>query len=224
MTEDELTETLNKFMKGASAPGWPYLRKLVTNALNEMYGEDILSSICREAIIRLLRKGDKKPLLPGNYRPISLLSIFYKLASATITRRIKPVLSRLIGIEQKAYLSENNIGSVIINIINMIDFCNKKQKEALILLVDFQKAFDSITHNFIDNTLKIFGFGESIRKWVRLFFNKREATILLGGHLSKRILLEQGVPQGDVISPYIFLLSVEILALKIKHTNRYNLR
>ena len=86
----------------------------------------------------------------------------------------------------------------------MIDFCNKKQKEALILLVDFQKAFDSITHNFIDSTLKIFGFGESIRKWVRLFFNKREATILLGGHLSKKILLEQGVPQGDVISPYIF--------------------
>merc|ERR1712215_617334 len=65
---------------------------------------------------------------------------------------IKPVLS---GIEQKVYISENNIGSVIINIINMIDFCNRKQKEALILLVDFQKAFDSITHSFIDSTLKV---------------------------------------------------------------------
>ena len=124
------TETLTKFMKGASAPGvdgftvnwlrefWPDLRKLVTNTLNEMYGEELLSSMCREAIIRLLRKGDKNPLLPGNYRPISLLSIFYKLASATITRRIKPVLARLVGVEQKAYLSENNIGSVMINIIN----------------------------------------------------------------------------------------------------------
>ena len=39
----------------------------------------------------------------------------------------------------------------------------------------------------------------------------------MGGHLSKKILLEQGVPQGDVISPYIFLRCVEILALKIKH-------
>ena len=72
MSETELTETLTKFMKGASAPGvdgftvnwlrefWPDLRKLVTNALNEMYGEGILSSMCREAIIRLLRKGEKK--------------------------------------------------------------------------------------------------------------------------------------------------------------------
>ena len=64
----------------------------------------------------------------------------------------------------------------------------------------------------------MYGFGDSIRKWIRLFFDKREALILLGGHLSKKIILEQGVPQGDLISPYIFLLCVEILALKIKFT------
>ena len=170
------------------------------------------------AIIRLLQKGDKSALLPGNYRPISLLSIFYKLASACITKRIKPVLARLIGAEQKAYLSENNIGSVIMNLINMIHYCNSKKQAALLLLVDFQKAFDSINHTFIDNALKMYGFGDSIRKWINLFFDKREALILLGGHLSKKIILEQGVPQGDIISPYIFLLCVEILALKIKFT------
>ena len=53
---------------------------------------------------------------------------------------------------------------------------------------------------------------------MRLFFDKREAVILLGGHLSEKIFLRQGVPQGDVISPYIFLLCVEILALKVNYT------
>ena len=173
-------------------------------------------NMCKLAIIRLLQKGDKSPLLPGNYRPISFFSIFYKLASACITKRIKPVLARVIGTEQKAYLSENNIGSVIMNLINMIHYCNSMKKAALLLLVNFQKAFDSINHTFIDNALKMYDFGDSIRKWISLFFDKREALILLGGHLSKKIILEQGVPQGDVISPYIFLLSVEILTLKIK--------
>ena len=70
--------------------------------------------------------------------------------------------------------------------------------------------FDSINHVFIDNALKLYGFGESICRWVRLFFDKREAVILLGGHLSEKIFLRQGVPQGDAISPYIFLLVVEI--------------
>ena len=134
LSDFELTDTLMNSMNGASAPGidgftvawlrqfWPQLRTLVRMALNEMYDETALSEMCKLAIIRLLRKGDKSPLLPGNYRPISLLSIFYKLASACITRRIKPVLARLIGKEQKAYLSENNIGSVIMNLINMIHF------------------------------------------------------------------------------------------------------
>ena len=96
------------------------------------------------------------------------------------------------------------------------------KQAALLLLGNFQKAFDSIKHTFIDNALKMYGFGDSIRKWIRLFFDKREALILLGGHLSKKIILEQGVPQGDVISPYIFLLCVEILALKIKFTKKLN--
>ena len=99
---------------------------------------------------------------------------------AAITRRIKPVLQRLIGKEQKAYLTENNIGSCIINIINMIHHCNSQKKAAFILLVDFRKAFDSIDHSYIDNCLKLYGFGESIHMWVTLFFDKKEAYILLG--------------------------------------------
>ena len=55
-------------------------------------------------------------------------------------------------------------------------------------------------------------------KWINLFFNQREAYILLGGHLTSKIMLEQGVPQGDVISPYIFILMVEILLIKINYT------
>ena len=92
---------------------------------------------------------------------------------------------------------------------------NEKQLESLILLIDFKKAFDSLTHRYIDNCLKMFNFGESIRRWIKLFFSSREAYILLGGELTKKILLEQGVPQGDVVSPYIFILAVEILLIKI---------
>ena len=80
------------------------------------------------------------------------------------------------------------------SIIDMIDFCNKKQKEALILLVDFQKAFDSISHSFIDSTLKLYGFGDSIRKWVRLFFNKREATVMGGLEGAVAIALAPTIP------------------------------
>ena len=58
--------------------------------------------------MKLLRKGTKDPTLIGNYRPISLLSIFYKLASCCITQRIKPAVNRLIGRQQKAFITQED--------------------------------------------------------------------------------------------------------------------
>ena len=84
------------------------------------------------------------------------------------------MISRVIGQQQKAYIEGNVIGACIINILTLMKHANKKQIESLILLIDFKKAFDSLTHKYIDNCLKMFNFGESIRRWVKLFFSNRE--------------------------------------------------
>ena len=70
-------------------------------------------------------------------------------------------MEKIIGKEQKACINSNNIGSYIPNLLNMMKFLNDKKKAWLILLIDFNKAFDSIDHEFLENTLKIFGFGET---------------------------------------------------------------
>ena len=63
--------------------------------------------------------------------------------------------------------------------------------------------------------------------WIKSFLNERIAHVLLGGHLTLKILLEQGVPQGDIISPFIFIIAVEILIIKItksRHTKGIKLQ
>ena len=82
----------------------------------------------------------------------------------------------------------------------------------------FKKAFDSIDTIFTESALEIFGFGESFRKWVKVFFSDRKSYLLLQGFLGEAINLEQGVLQGDVLSPYIFNICVEVLLLKICFT------
>ena len=62
------------------------------------------------------------------------------------------------------------------------------------------------------------GFGPDIISWIKTFLSHRESYIFLGGHLTDAIKLEQGVPQGDIISPYLFLLMVEVLLIKITKT------
>ena len=93
--------------------------------------------------------------------------------------------------------------------------CNASKLDGLLLLIDFHKAFDSIDHDYIYKVMEGLNFGEDMIDWVRLFLTERVAHLLLGGHLTLKILLEQGVPQGDIISPFIFIIAVEILLIKI---------
>ena len=86
------------------------------------------------------------------------------------------------------------------------------------MLIDFKKVFDSISHAFIFSTLRTFGFGPDIINFITLFLTDRETKILAGGHLTDTIHLQQGVPQGDIISPYLFLIMVEVLLIKITKT------
>ena len=108
LTDKELHYALFEHMNGSSSPGvdgftvnylrvfWPDMKDLTRDALNASIGNR-LTRILNSAVIKLQRKGGKNPLLAESYRPISLLSIFYKLASCCITKRIKPVVELLIG-------------------------------------------------------------------------------------------------------------------------------
>ena len=230
ITKEEMTDQLFKHMKPHSAPGidgftvdwvksfWDDLSDLCCNAVNNCYERGQLTTMLKTAIMKLLRKGDKCRLEATNYRPISLLSVFYKIASGVITRRLDKVINKVIGRQQKAYSKVKNITSVLLNIINMIDQAGKTKRSGLLVAIDFKKAFDSINLNFIDSCLETFGFGPSFRKWVKLFFNGRETYLLMNGYMDEKISLEQGVPQGDILSPLIFNIVVEFLLIKICYT------
>ena len=107
LTTEEFAHALFKVMKGDSSPGidgftvnylrvfWNDMKTITRNALNSSFGNTLSTSL-RTAIVKLFRKGQKDPTLTGKYRPISLLSIFYKLANCCITQRTKPAVLSII--------------------------------------------------------------------------------------------------------------------------------
>ena len=90
----------------------------------------------------------------------------------------------------------------------------------LLLMIDFEKAFDTVSWKFIDKTLAFFNFGPSFRKWISVFQQNISSSVTQAGHLSNFFKLGRGCRQGDPISSYIFLLCIEILAVKLKNNQK----
>ena len=83
--------------------------------------------------------------------------------------------------------------------------------------MDFEKAFDSISFSFMKKCLKFFNFSDNLIKWVNLLLLDFKASINHCGNISKRFDIGRGCRQGDPIAPYLFIISVELLAHKLRN-------
>jgi hypothetical protein len=84
------------------------------------------------------------------------------------------------------------------------------------VLIDFEKAFDSMSWSFIYKVLKYYGFGGNFIQWIKILNTNFRASVLQSGFLSEQFDIQRGCRQGDPIAPYLFILCAEILAILIK--------
>ena len=152
----------------------------------------------------------------SNWRPISLLNHCYKILSGVLAERLKPTLPTVIHQDQKGFVRGRYIGECIRSYIYIIEYAKNNNKIGLLLMIDFEKAFDSISHSFIIKTLKFFGYGYSFIKWINLILHDLSSCINHCGNITERFSVGRSCRQGDPISPYLFILCAEILALKIR--------
>ena len=114
-------------------------------SLNFGFSKGELSITQKQGIISILPKGTKPREYLSNWRPISLLNVTYKIASACIANRIKTVLNFLIHDNQKGFLKDRFIGENTRLIYDALHITKEEQIPGMILLIDFEKAFDSIS-------------------------------------------------------------------------------
>ena len=177
-----------------------------------------LSSSQKEGVISLIYKG--KGLDRGiisNWRPISLTNSDYKLIAKILAMRLNTCLDTCIGPQQHAFIKGRQISNMLREIDDITELGRETKSENIILSLDYEKAFDTISTDAIIKALYYYGFGETFIKWIQILLFERKSCVKNGGHLSDFFQMFRGVRQGCPISPLLFILTVELFAKNVRN-------
>ena len=199
---------------------WTELKNLVLDSLNFALIKGELSIDQKRGVITLIPKKDKDRLELKNWRPISVLNTDYKILTKCLALRLQTVLSFIIHPDQSGYIKNRNIVDNLRLLIDIPTYCKRQKISGILFSIDFEKAFDSLNFSFLIRVLEAFNFGVEFISWVKVLYNGINSCVLNNGYFTEFFNLERGVRQGCPLSPYLFLLSVEVLGYAIRSTEQ----
>jgi hypothetical protein len=219
VTMEELWATLK--MTKATTPGpdglsntylkklWGLLGPLILNAWQFSIGAGDLPASHKKSLLRLIPKAGKDHKLIKNWRPITLSNCDHKLITRLYNARMLTILTKYINVTQTAYIK----GRSIADNLRLIGALNKlvhheENINATVIALDAQKAFDSVSHKYIQEVLMAVGLTNFVPIF-QLLYKDLTNDIIINGRIGPGYRIKNGVKQGDALSCSLFILAIE---------------
>ncbi|XP_026459958.1 uncharacterized protein LOC113360696 [Papaver somniferum] len=223
-TMDEIHQTI-KHMSAWSSPGpdrfqegfyqynWDIIGKDISTTVQSFFETGYMSKDFNKTYLSLIPKTDNAKS-PVDFRPIGLCNTVCKVISKIIADRIKSYLKHLISPYQAAFVPGRDIHYNIIVAHEMIHTMKHKEGHSgtMVLKLDLSKAFDRIEWNFLLGVLKKFGFDAKFGGFIEQCMSTTTISVLLNGSPTQSFSPTIGIRQGDLLSPYLFILCMEFLS------------
>ncbi|XP_071715017.1 uncharacterized protein [Rutidosis leptorrhynchoides] len=184
-------------------------------AIEWFWSNGCISNGCNASFFALIPKVED-PMSLSEFRPISLIGSYYKIIAKILAKRIQKIICKIIGYEQSAFLKKRYILDGILVTNEVVELMKHQKKKCLIFKADFEKAFDSISWDFLFTVMKKMGFGHKWIMWIKSCLSSASISVLVNGSPTNEFYLKRGVRQGDHLSLYLFIIAVEGLNAFVK--------
>ncbi len=201
----------------------PALLPTIANIVNLSLSTGVFPNQFKlSSVIPLLKKYNLNKEDMSNYRPISHLSFLSKLIERVVKQRLTHHLSAndLLNSFQSAYTKHHSTESTLLAVHDHIIKAMSQQQITALCLLDLSAAFDTIDHSILIYRLSSwFGLNGTVLSWLQSYLSSRNFVVNINNSLSDPLPLHQGVPQGSVLGPLLFILYTTPLSSLISNSS-----
>lgn len=190
----------------------------LTEVINASFKDGVFPSSLKIAkVIPVFKKDDPQSI--NNYRPISILPVFSKVFESLFLIQLTNFF------EKHNLLSENQFGfragksttDAVASLVDAIVGSVEDREYALGIFLDLSKAFDCVDHNFLLQTIESYGIRGVPHLWLSSYLTDRAQSVQISQNTSSKVQLRYGVPQGSILSPFLFLVYVNNTGSSLQH-------
>lgn len=163
------------------------------------------------------------PETVSDFWPISLLNISLKLLTKILADILQLVILKLMHKNQYGFIRSRSIQDCLTWSFEYLHKCHHSRRRAIVLKLDFEKAFDIVEHPAILLMLQKLGFPDRYLAWIQSILSSGSSAVLLNGVPGKFFKCKQGVRLGDPLSPLLFVLAMELLQVLVNKATNMNL-
>lgn len=198
---------------------WEIIKKEVIDAMNHFHHNCHMVKSINASFIALIPKKKGATELK-DYRPISLISSVYKIASKLLAERLKTVIGKLVSGSQNAFVKGRQITDAALIANEALDWRLKSGEPGLLFKLDIEKAFDKVSWSYLLTILRHMGFGERWIRWIKFSITTVKYSILVNRGPVGFFSPQRGIRQGDPISQFLFILAMEGLSKMLQKASQ----